>query len=43
MAEESIASNGEFHEILFGLTLHPCLEITVTPVTTHPSDVLASA
>ena len=34
-----VASNDELHELLSGLPLFPHMEIRVTPLATHPSDV----
>ncbi|MBY4568970.1 muconolactone delta-isomerase [Gordonia sihwensis] len=36
-----VESNDELHEILSGLPLFPYMDITVTPLATHPSDVKA--
>lgn len=36
-----VASNDELHEILSNLPLFPYMDITVTPLATHPSDVTA--
>jgi muconolactone D-isomerase len=34
-----VASNDELHDLLSGLPLFPYMDITVTPLATHPSDV----
>jgi muconolactone D-isomerase len=34
-----VGSNDELHELLSGLPLFPHMEIRVTPLATHPSDV----
>jgi muconolactone D-isomerase len=34
-----VAGNDELHEILWGLPLFPYMDIEVTPLTHHPSDV----
>ncbi|GAB2872921.1 muconolactone Delta-isomerase [Nocardioides pacificus] len=34
-----VDSNDELHDLLSGLPLFPYMEITVTPLATHPSDV----
>lgn len=34
-----VESNDELHELLAGLPLFPYMEIAVTPLATHPSDV----
>lgn len=34
-----VASNDELHELLAGLPLFPYMDIHVTPLATHPSDV----
>ena len=34
-----VASTDELHELLSGLPLFPHMEIRVTPLATHPSDV----
>jgi muconolactone D-isomerase len=34
-----VDSNDELHALLSGLPLFPYMEITVTPLATHPSDV----
>lgn len=36
-----VASNDELHEVLSGLPLFPYMDIAVTPLATHPSDVNA--
>jgi muconolactone D-isomerase len=36
-----VASNDELHELLSGLPLFPYMDIKVTPLATHPSDVKA--
>ena len=36
-----VASNDELHELLSGLPLFPWMDIRVTPLATHPSDVHA--
>jgi muconolactone D-isomerase len=36
-----VASNDELHELISGLPLFPYMDITVTPLATHPSDVKA--
>jgi muconolactone D-isomerase len=36
-----VASNDELHELLSGLPLFPYMDIKVTPLATHPSDVEA--
>jgi muconolactone D-isomerase len=36
-----VASNDELHELLAGLPLFPWMDIRVTPLATHPSDVHA--
>ena len=36
-----VKSNDELHELLSGLPLFPHMDITVTPLATHPSDVNA--
>ena len=36
-----VASNNELHELLSGLPLFPYMDIQVTPLATHPSDVHA--
>ncbi|OAT69012.1 muconolactone delta-isomerase [Mycobacteroides immunogenum] len=36
-----VASNDELHGILSNLPLFPYMDITVTPLATHPSDVTA--
>ncbi|EGD53362.1 muconolactone Delta-isomerase [Gordonia neofelifaecis] len=36
-----VESNDELHEILSGLPLFPYMDIAVTPLATHPSDVKA--
>ncbi|CAN5524436.1 muconolactone Delta-isomerase [soil metagenome] len=37
----SVESNDELHQILSGLPLFPYMDIHVTPLATHPSDVNA--
>ena len=37
-----VADNGELHEILSALPLFPYMDIKVTPLATHPSDIAAS-
>lgn len=34
-----VTSNDELHELLSGLPLFPYMEITVTPLAVHPSDI----
>lgn len=34
-----VASNERLHEIISGLPLFPYMDIEVTPLTTHPSDI----
>jgi muconolactone D-isomerase len=34
-----VDSNDELHDLLSGLPLFPYMDITVTPLATHPSDV----
>lgn len=34
-----VASNDELHELLFGLPLFPYMDIAVTPLAHHPSDI----
>jgi len=34
-----VSSNDELHELLSGLPLFPYMDIAVTPLATHPSDV----
>ena len=36
-----VESNDELHELLSGLPLFPYMEIAVTPLSLHPSDVAA--
>ena len=36
-----VESNDELHEILSGLPLFPYMDVHVTPLATHPSDVNA--
>ena len=36
-----VESNDELHDLLSGLPLFPYMDITVTPLATHPSDVNA--
>jgi muconolactone D-isomerase len=36
-----VESNDELHDLLSGLPLFPYMDITVTPLATHPSDVKA--
>lgn len=36
-----VESNDALHEVLSGLPLFPHMDITVTPLATHPSDVNA--
>lgn len=36
-----VASNDELHDLLSGLPLFPYMDIRVTPLATHPSDVRA--
>lgn len=36
-----VESNDELHQILSGLPLFPYMDIKVTPLATHPSDVKA--
>jgi muconolactone D-isomerase len=36
-----VTSNDELHEVLSGLPLFPYMDIAVTPLATHPSDVKA--
>lgn len=36
-----VASNDELHELLSGLPLFPYMDIHVTPLATHPSDLHA--
>ena len=36
-----VAGNDELHELLSGLPLFPYMDLTVTPLATHPSDVNA--
>ncbi|MEX1275753.1 MAG: muconolactone Delta-isomerase [Bacteroidota bacterium] len=38
----NVASNDELHELLSTLPLFPYMEIEVTPLATHPSDLRAS-
>ena len=37
-----VESNDELHELLSGLPLFPFMDIEVTPLATHPSDVAVS-
>lgn len=37
-----VAGNDELHEVLSGLPLFPYMDIAVTPLATHPSDVDAT-
>ncbi|MFP5022848.1 muconolactone Delta-isomerase [Pseudonocardia phyllosphaerae] len=37
-----VDGNAQLHEIVSGLPLFPYMDITVTPLTTHPSDIHAS-
>jgi len=37
-----VESNDELHELLAGLPLFPYLEIAVTPLAKHPSDIRSS-
>lgn len=37
-----VASTDELHELLSGLPLFPYMDVQVTPLATHPSDVNAS-
>lgn len=34
-----VPGNDELHEVLSGLPLFPYMDVTVTPLATHPSDV----
>jgi muconolactone D-isomerase len=34
-----VESNDELHTLLSGLPLFPCMDIHVTPLATHPSDI----
>ncbi|QYJ03078.1 muconolactone Delta-isomerase [Nocardioides panacisoli] len=34
-----VESNEELHDLLSGLPLFPYMDITVTPLATHPSDI----
>ncbi len=34
-----VADNDELHDLLAGLPLFPYMEIVVTPLATHPSDI----
>jgi muconolactone D-isomerase len=34
-----VDSNDELHDLLSGLPLFPYMDITVTPLATHPSDI----
>ncbi|WP_110206772.1 muconolactone Delta-isomerase [Nocardioides daejeonensis] len=34
-----VADNNELHDLLAGLPLFPYMEIVVTPLATHPSDI----
>jgi muconolactone D-isomerase len=36
-----VGSNDELHELISALPLFPYMDITVTPLATHPSDVKA--
>ncbi len=36
-----VASNDELHDLLSGLPLFPYMDIAVTPLATHPSDIRA--
>ncbi|MDY6808469.1 muconolactone Delta-isomerase [Gordonia sp. HNM0687] len=36
-----VTDNDELHEILSGLPLFPYMDIVVTPLATHPSDIAA--
>ena len=36
-----VGSNDELHDLLSGLPLFPYMDISVTPLATHPSDVNA--
>jgi muconolactone D-isomerase len=36
-----VGSNDELHELISGLPLFPYMDITVTPLAAHPSDVKA--
>ncbi|MEE3849229.1 muconolactone Delta-isomerase [Gordonia sp. LSe1-13] len=36
-----VTDNDELHEILSGLPLFPYMDIAVTPLATHPSDIAA--
>lgn len=36
-----VESGDELHELLSGLPLFPFMDITVTPLATHPSDIAA--
>jgi muconolactone D-isomerase len=38
-----VAGNEELHDVLSGLPLFPYMEITVTALATHPSDVAAGS
>src|SRR3712207_6854222 len=35
----AVDSNGQLHQILWGLPLFPYISITVTPLAAHPSDI----
>src|SRR5262249_35390176 len=37
-----VESNDELHELLSGLPLFPYMDIRVTPLATHPSDINAA-
>ena len=36
-----VADNDELHQVLSGLPLFPYMDIAVTPLATHPSDIKA--
>lgn len=36
-----VEDNAQLHRILWGLPLFPFMTIAVTPLTTHPSDIVA--
>lgn len=38
-----VESNDELHDLLSGLPLFPYMEIHVTPLATHPSDIAAGS
>lgn len=38
-----VADNEELHRILWGLPLFPYMEISVTPLAQHPSDIAGDA